>query len=517
MSMHPGIRWSSEGAFGKIWPPRWRDSSLSLKASTGNLSMSSSVPSTPSTASPSASFTQSNSTLASLRGLYPRAARAFLQRNVALTHSLLTAAFALIEPPPQPAYPHGASSGVDALASQRRKWEILRVTFETTLYAAPPATEDPDELPAPLRANLLLSPEPFIATLHNRSLQLFMPASAGKPNSSCLPAQVLVTLALAGLKLGCTAVARAMIEDWLARRPQYAEAGKEEREGYAKVLELYCLHVLPRLEDWDYAEDFLQYERELAPDARKYILSSLHSLRAQAMSSQSSTKAIMPSASGPALSTVRSSSPARSESSVSSSSSGSTHTATPTTPRPNGKGKAALHPVSPMTAIPASASSHSISSAATSRTVTPSNAHAHIAAPRHRSRSRSRTKADRRSTPAPLPQPPRAAPVETPAPSPPSTLALLRTSCAALTRGVSRAKFLAYVLVFVVVPLLSFVLRVRRTRAAKGGGAGQRGAVEEVRRRLKGGGEGKGVVARVWEELVRAVGDTVQMGGRGLV
>lgn len=81
----------------------------------------------------------------------------------------------------------------------------------------------------------------------------------------------------------------------------------------------------------------------------------------------------------------------------------------------------------------------------------------------------------------------------------------------------SRAKFLAYVLVFVVVPLLSFVLRVRRTRAAKGGGAGQRGAVEEVRRRLKGGGEGKGVVARVWEELVRAVGDTVQMGGRGLV
>ena len=44
---------------------------------------------------------------------------------------------------------------------------------------------------------------------------------------------------------------------------------KEEREGYAKVLELYCLHILPRLEDWDYAEDFLQYERELAPDTRK--------------------------------------------------------------------------------------------------------------------------------------------------------------------------------------------------------------------------------------------------------
>lgn len=232
--------------------------SLNLKAS-GSLS---SVPSTPSIASPSVPSAQFNSTLASLRGLYPRAARAFLQRNVALTHSLLTAAFALIEAPP---YPRGA----DALASQRRKWEVLRITFETTLYAAPPATEDPDALPPPLRANMLLSPEPFIATLHNRSLRLFTPASAGKPTSSYLPAQVLVTLALAGLKLGCTAVARAMIEDWLARRPQYAEAGKEEREGYAKVLELYCLHVLPRLEDWDYAEDFLQYERELPPDARK--------------------------------------------------------------------------------------------------------------------------------------------------------------------------------------------------------------------------------------------------------
>ena len=240
--------------------------SINLKASTGNLTMSSSAPSTPPTASPSASFAQPNSTLASLRGLYPRAARAFLQRNVALTHSLLTAAFALIEPPPQPVYPHSAA---DALASQRRKWEILRITFETTLYAAPPPSEDPEELPAPLRANLLLSPEPFIATLHNRALQLFSPHAVGKPSATYLPAQVLVTLALAGLKLGCTAVARGMIEDWLARRPQYAEPGKEEREGYAKVLELYCLHILPRLEDWDYAEDFLQYERELAPDTRK--------------------------------------------------------------------------------------------------------------------------------------------------------------------------------------------------------------------------------------------------------
>ncbi|KAH9921895.1 uncharacterized protein B0H18DRAFT_1019715 [Fomitopsis serialis] len=502
--------------------------SLNLKASTGNLSMSSSVPSTPSSASPSASFSSSNSTLASLRGLYPRAARAFLQRNVALTHSLLTAAFALVAPPPYSYYADATAPPrtADPLASQRRKWEILRITFETTLYAAPPQTEDPDELPPPLRANLLLSPEPFIATLHNRALQLFTPTTSSgahmmKPSSTYLPAQVLVTLALASLKLGCTAVGRGMIEDWLARRPRYA-----------KVMELYCLHVLPRLEDWDYAEDFLQYERELAPDTRKYMMSSLRSLRIQAMSSQPppTTKGLPTSTSEPTLSTSRSVSPARSDSSASSSSSGSTHTATPTTPRPSGKSKAALPPVSRMTSIPPSASSQSISSTTTSRTVTPSNAHA--TSPRRRSRSANRSKAvnggadvsldtPRATTPVPHPLPrlPRAAPLEAPAPlRVPSALALIRTSCAALTRGMSRTKLAAYVLVFVVVPLLSFVLRVRRRRgrpaSANGGGT-----VEEVRRRLRnaGVGEGKGVVTRAWEELLRAVGDTVQMGGRGLV
>ncbi|KZT67954.1 hypothetical protein DAEQUDRAFT_728476 [Daedalea quercina L-15889] len=509
--------------------------SLNLKASTGNLSMSSSVPSTPSSASPSPSshsFSSANSTLASLRGLYPRAARAFLQRNVVLTHSLLTAAFALIEPPPYSYYADAAASGrsADPLASQRRKWEILRITFETTLYASPPQTEDPDELPPPLRANLLLSPEPFSATLHNRALQLFTPTSASgvqfmKPSSTYLPAQVLVTLALASLKLGCTAVGRGMIEDWLARRPQYAEGENEDREGYAKVMELYCLHVLPRLEDWDYAEDFLQYERELAPDTRKYMISSLRSLRTQATSAQSSsaTKGMVPSTSEPNLTPSRPVSPARSDSSASSSSSGSTHTATPTTPRPNGKGKAALYPVSPLTSMSTSTSSQSISSATTSRTVTPSNAH--TTPPRRRSRSAIRTKADHLGTgvsldtsgdttavPHPLPRPPRAAPLEAPVPHVPNTLALIRSTCAALARGMSRAKLAVYVLVFVAVPLLSFVLRVRRTRGKAGRGSG---TVEEVRRRL--GGDGKGIVARAWEGLVRAVGDTVQMGGRGLV
>ena len=204
----------------------------------------------------------SSSVAATLRSLYPRAARAFLQRDVALTHSLLSSAFSLITPP------ISAASVNDTLASHRRKWEILRLTFETTLYASPPSTQDPDGLPPALRANLMLSSEPLIATLHSRSLQLFTPSdSPQKASSAFLPAQILVTLVLASLKLDSEEVGRGMIEDWLAKHGQELDA--DDPKGYAKVLELYCLHVLPRLQDWEYAEDFLTYERELPHDVRQ--------------------------------------------------------------------------------------------------------------------------------------------------------------------------------------------------------------------------------------------------------
>jgi hypothetical protein len=57
-----------------------------------------------------------------------------------------------------------------------------------------------------------------------------------------------------------------MIEDWLARRGQ---ADEEDTEGYEKVLEMYSLHVLPRLRQWEYAEEFLEYESELQPERRE--------------------------------------------------------------------------------------------------------------------------------------------------------------------------------------------------------------------------------------------------------
>ncbi|PCH39386.1 hypothetical protein WOLCODRAFT_129232 [Wolfiporia cocos MD-104 SS10] len=459
-------------------------------------------------------------TAATLRSLYPRAAKAFLQRNVGLTHALLTTAFDLIAPP-------AAAYEPDALAGQRRKWEILRVTFETTLYAAPPPSpphahahaDGTDaggagtDLPEPLRAHLMLSPEPFIATLHGRALRLFTPA-AHAPSAAFVPAQIVVTLALASLKLGCTAVGRGMVEDWLARRPHGSgnEGAAEDVDaaGYAKVLELYCLHVLPRLEDWVYAEDFLQYERELPSDTRKYLITSLRDLRAQASQRSSSSKRIPQSITEPELPSLRAPSPSPSTSSASSSS--SDNTATPRTPTPGDvKGKVSAR----LTQASTSASSQTISSAATSRTVTPT-LRAHSKARRAPADARSAADSARTATPRPLPRPPRAPPLQEPRPPrPPSALALLRE----LVHGISRTRLTAYAVLMVVLPLLSLFLRVRRRRRVAGGSGGS--TADEVRRRLRGAAEGKGgamgVVRGAWDELVRSVWDTVQMGGRGLV
>lgn len=206
-----------------------------------------------------------------MKSLYPRAATAFLQRNILLTHSLLSSAFSILSPPQSP-------NPEDSLSSYRRKWDLLRITFETTLYSSPPPDDDPEALPSSLRANQMLSPQSFVAALHSRSLQLYTPGSpAQKPTSAYLPAQILVTLGLASLKLGCPDIGRGIVEDWLARRSQLTMT--TDHEGYAKVLDLYCLQILPRLEEWDYAADFLQYERELSKHSHdvRHISFSLES------------------------------------------------------------------------------------------------------------------------------------------------------------------------------------------------------------------------------------------------
>jgi hypothetical protein len=194
-------------------------------------------------------------TVATLRPLYARAARAFLHHDIVLTHSLLTSAFALLTPP--------TTSLPDSISEHRRKWDVLRITLEVTVYTAPPA--DTTRVPATLRSNALLSGAALLATFHSRSVRLFAPADSPTLNPAYLPAQVLVALALSSAKIGCPTAGRGIIEEWLACR--FPAAAPED--GYEKVLEVYCLSILPALGEWTYAREFLQYETELPAQSRE--------------------------------------------------------------------------------------------------------------------------------------------------------------------------------------------------------------------------------------------------------
>ena len=109
-------------------------------------------------------------------------------------------------------------------------------------------------------------------------------------------------------------------------------------------------------------------------------------------------------------------------------------------------------------------------------------------------------------------------------PSPPTAMSLIRAAFQPyLSRGLfSVPNLVAFVVLFVILPTLSLVLRFRRRRrlltsGSRGAnsGSGSR-VVADVRRRL--GGVQKGSIWRsVWEETIRTISDTFMMGGRGLV
>jgi hypothetical protein len=206
--------------------------------------MSTAPPRTPTPPDPSI-------TLATLRTLYTRAAPAFLHRDYTLTESLLTSAFSLL---PQPR----TTSSPDPLTAHRKKWDILRITLAATAYASPAA---PSALPPSLRANHAQQPHTLLRTLHTQSLALFSPHTH-TPSAAFLPPQVLLTLVLSALKLGVPDAGRGMVEEWLARRGQVEEV-LADVDGYEKVVEVYCCEVLPRLELWDYAAEFLAGEQEI--------------------------------------------------------------------------------------------------------------------------------------------------------------------------------------------------------------------------------------------------------------
>ncbi|KAF7321473.1 hypothetical protein MKEN_00668000 [Mycena kentingensis (nom. inval.)] len=212
-----------------------------------------------------------------LESLYNRAARAFLLRDIPLVSSLQEAAFPLLHPPEHGDYP-------DDLAPYRAKWDLLRITLETTLFTAP----TPD-VPESLRQLLSQPPHSLLTSTYHRSLQLFTPTNTAS-KALYIPSAVILTLVYSSLKLDAADAGRIVVEDWLATRAYLSlpssSADDEERSNYRKVVEAYCLHILPKLEQWDYAKEFLDYESELARDARESIRVALEDLYAQAISAR---------------------------------------------------------------------------------------------------------------------------------------------------------------------------------------------------------------------------------------
>ena len=237
---------------------------------------------------------------------------------------------------------------------------------------------------------------------------------------------------------------------------------------------------------------------------------------------QASLRSPTSSTASSSASTSRSVSPSRSTSSESST---STHTATPRTPHPEqkkGKGKVAdqgsLNGLTRLTPTD-SRSISSETSATTTGTVTPDSVNKRLSQrPSLRGRRDSATPNGGARTDAlsPVPRPPRASPISAPTVRPPSTIGLIRAYIQSILATTSRPKLAALFVVFVVLPLLSVFVRVRRQRLVASPG----GTAEQVRRRLRGtqGSSSRAVTlaARVWEEVVRAVGDTLRMGGGGL-
>ncbi|KAF9533912.1 hypothetical protein CPB83DRAFT_804910 [Crepidotus variabilis] len=489
-----------------------------------------------STSSEDSSALPQSSTSATLKSLYTRAARAFVLRDVSTTSSLLHSAFAILKPP---------KTNFDTLSDDRRKWDILRITFESTVYTSPPTSKE--SLPESLLSLLSEPPQALMSSIYNRSLALFTPDNGitYKPslNAAFLPSQVLSTLVYCSLKVNAPDVGRGIIEDWLSRRePRDFLDGKEDGEdGYEKVLELYCLHVLPKLEQWEYAKEFLEYESELPSQRRQHLRTSLASLLNQKSASQSrfvpsssSSSSIVPLA--PSSISPRSYSPAPSSSSSSSVSTTSTHTVVPATPRYRASG---LSTITSRKSVSSSSTSDSSKETATPKaphtTLTNGNGHArHItngfhSATRSRPSSRSRTHSSTSSVYSNLPKSKFAQEVASTRSTPPTTLALIKAS---LGPYLTNTRLTTFVLLFVIIPLCSFLLRLRRRRqmialgplasssaALTVGGAAMAAAsnADLVRRRLNASTGETGLVTRAWSGVVRVVGDTVRMAGSGLV
>src|SRR5208282_258274 len=101
---------------------------------------------------------------------------------------------------------------------------------------------------------------------------------------------VLITRIQLSLHHGDTKIAQLKVEEWLAavpppfpyqstiidiNSPTNGESnGVKQRDYYGQVLELYCLVLLPRNEEWEFANTFIEMNEYLS-DARKKVKPTL--------------------------------------------------------------------------------------------------------------------------------------------------------------------------------------------------------------------------------------------------
>jgi len=241
------------------------------------------------------------------------------------------------------------------------------------------------------------------------------------------------------------------------------------------------------------------------------LKSQLKALRAQSVPCYGSSR---PLQDGFDSATPRPRSPAASSSSSSSLSTTSTHTVVPTH---RSSGLAQTHSRSSSRSSKSDATARAAAQSRKSRLPSFQAQNGNARSPKSRSRN-SRT-ASSSSTSGVRPSTlPRASPVaQSTAVTRLSTYSLVK---AAIEPYLTTSRLTTIFVLFVLFPLVSFLIRKRR-RAARVADAGRAGAeatitnAELVRRRL--GGVEVGMLRQVWGGVIRAVTDTVKMAGSGLV
>ncbi|KAI5477917.1 hypothetical protein MNV49_005810 [Pseudohyphozyma bogoriensis] len=235
----------------------------------------------------------------SQRSLYKAAAHAFLVRDYETTATSLDAAFAVSSPPSPDLWlraledPTTVTPADLTAVEARRKLDILRITFLATVRSAHDFA--PAALPSlPTLSPLLeLSPEDLITALWFSLLppsELPETEILATPNAATLHPSLVTSLTLAALKLAQPNQARAVCEAFFGSISERSEAllfaetesggeafretglensimnlgpKEEKKEGVAAFVaawirthDLYVLHVLPGLGEWEAASDF---------------------------------------------------------------------------------------------------------------------------------------------------------------------------------------------------------------------------------------------------------------------